>query len=336
MPLDDDQSTLHIRCGSDLRLSLQTAGFAGDFLEYADPVCQGPVPPSDEELLTVRAEFINRAYEADTPEGFEETLELLQTWETTLAGAASHYDRVVLWFEHDSFDQLILCRILNHFHTHDLPGCLEMVTTDHYPGYERFIGLGQLNSAALRDLWQRRLSVTPEQIRLGARCWQALREPSPASLAALMTEPTTDALPYLAGALHRHLQELPSASNGLGLTEQLTLEQLRAGSHTVAELFRALIMTLDPRPWLGDLMFWFVVESLLSADNPPIAITANTDHASWPHHQLRLTETGLALLDGELDWMQCAPPDRWLGGTKLGHQQPDWRWDDAGQCLKLS
>lgn len=332
MPLDDDQTTLHIRCGSDLRVPLQSAGFAGDFLEYADPICQGPVPLAEDSLLTCRAEFINRAYEADTPEGFEETLALLQTWETSLHQAASRYHRVVLWFEHDSFDQLILCRVLDHFHSADVPRKLEMVTTDHYPGFERFIGLGQLNGAALQTLWQQRSAITPAQLELGSRCWQALREPHPTGLAALMADPHTSALPYLSAALRRHLQELPALGHGLGLTEHIVLEQLRSGSATVAQLFRDLTLTLDPRPWLGDLMFWHIIESLLSANDPPIAVTAQTHHASWPHRQLRLTETGLALIQGETDWMLCHPPTRWLGGIRLGDNQADWRWDDARQC----
>src|SRR5690606_35105684 len=41
---DIDRPTLHLRCGSDIRTTLRLAGFAGDFLEVSDPVCQGPVP----------------------------------------------------------------------------------------------------------------------------------------------------------------------------------------------------------------------------------------------------------------------------------------------------
>jgi hypothetical protein len=40
---DQGLTTLHIRCGSDIESALKEAGFVGDFLEYADPLCQGPV-----------------------------------------------------------------------------------------------------------------------------------------------------------------------------------------------------------------------------------------------------------------------------------------------------
>ena len=39
---DADADTLHIRCGSDLRSSLENAGFVAAFLEYADPLCLKP------------------------------------------------------------------------------------------------------------------------------------------------------------------------------------------------------------------------------------------------------------------------------------------------------
>ncbi|MFA7431365.1 MAG: hypothetical protein WCZ23_14500, partial [Rhodospirillaceae bacterium] len=40
---DGDRPTIHLRCGSDIRQTLREGGFVGGFVEYADPVCQGPV-----------------------------------------------------------------------------------------------------------------------------------------------------------------------------------------------------------------------------------------------------------------------------------------------------
>jgi hypothetical protein len=55
--LDGDLSTLHVRCGSDIRDGLRVAGFAGDFLEYSDPICQGPVPDAP-ALIEHRARYL--------------------------------------------------------------------------------------------------------------------------------------------------------------------------------------------------------------------------------------------------------------------------------------
>src|SRR5688500_356021 len=43
VPLDDDMRTLHVRCGSDLKVPLQAAGFRGDFYEHNYPYLIGPV-----------------------------------------------------------------------------------------------------------------------------------------------------------------------------------------------------------------------------------------------------------------------------------------------------
>ena len=55
--IDDDLRTLHVRCGSDIRDTLTQAGFGGDFLEYSDPVCEGPVPDTP-DLTAIRAAYL--------------------------------------------------------------------------------------------------------------------------------------------------------------------------------------------------------------------------------------------------------------------------------------
>ncbi|MDV2077883.1 DUF1835 domain-containing protein [Marinobacter xestospongiae] len=334
MALDDDDRTLHIRCGSDIRLTLEAAGFRGDFLEYADPVCQGPVLDGD-DALEARARFISNAYEQGDDQALAATRALLMEFEQHLARASQDYQRVVLWFEHDSYDQLLLCRVLDRLQRNGVPDRLELVSTDHYPGIERFIGLGQLDSKALTELWQRRTAVTKAQLQLGERTWHALMQPDPGALAALVTAPDTAHLPYLAGALLRHLQELPGLHDGLSLTERLTLQPLHSGDQSLGDLFRIQMMETEPRPWLGDAMFWHIVRCLLKAPQPPLALVAGSSHSNWHQRVVTLTELGGALLRRRQDWMECQPPRRWLGGIELGPGRPDWRWDDLKQAPAL-
>ena len=58
--IDGDQPTLHIRCGSDIQTVLRDAGFGGDFLEYADPIHDGPLP--DAHLIEARAHMLATRY----------------------------------------------------------------------------------------------------------------------------------------------------------------------------------------------------------------------------------------------------------------------------------
>jgi hypothetical protein len=92
--------------------------------------------------------------------------------------AAAHlYQLVVLWFEHDSYDQLILARCLAHFADASRPARLELICIDRHPSVERFIGLGQLDPPALASLWPLRTPVTQAQLELGRAVWTALRRP---------------------------------------------------------------------------------------------------------------------------------------------------------------
>jgi hypothetical protein len=104
---DADRMTLHIRCGSDIRLKLRQAGFQGAFLEVSDPLCQGPVP-RDGDLLAARAGFLVAAFGMKPADA---TARLAAEY-AALAHAAEQADRIVLWFEHDSYDQLLLARVL--------------------------------------------------------------------------------------------------------------------------------------------------------------------------------------------------------------------------------
>lgn len=111
MPTDDDAETLHVRCGSDLKPLLREAGFAGDYLEESDPLCQGPVL-ADDDWLTHRAAFLTAAYGAYLGRERNEIAAGLSRADDDLRTSARRYERVVLWFEHDSYDQLILARCL--------------------------------------------------------------------------------------------------------------------------------------------------------------------------------------------------------------------------------
>jgi len=43
-----------------------------------------------------------------------------------------------------------------------------------------------------------------------------------------------------------------------------------------------------------------------------------------------LTKLGRDVLDGKADRVEAAPPDRWLGGTRV---DGTWRWDAATRRL---
>lgn len=312
---------LHIRCGSDIRETLTAAAIPGDFLEFADPVCRGPVPAGVEaaELHRRRGRFIADAWGQGAAADCQARLE--REW-AALADA-ENYDRVILWFEHDLYDQAILLRLLDHFR--DLPDLhdrLYLLSTDHVPGVERFVGYGQLDPTQIAALVGQERPVTADMFDLASRAWRAFRDPDPSALAALAAE-GLPALPYLAAAMRRHLQELPWTESGLSLTQRLTLRAVADGADTPGRAFRALHTTLEDRPFLGDLMYWSDIESLAQAPRPAL-----TPAAGW-RDPIALTEFGRALLAGKADWIAENGIDRWCGGVHLQSPGPVWRWDPA-------
>jgi hypothetical protein len=324
-PPDKDMMTLHVRCGSDIEPSLMQAGFVGHFLEYSDPLCQGPVSASP-DWLDRRADFIAQAYGLASNVSRSDIVEKLHRAERTLQSAATSYERVVLWFEHDSYDQLILARCLAQF-AELSPPHLELISPGNYPGGMRFIGLGQLPPEALRLLWEERTPVAAEALRAGRAAWSALCSPDPRPLAALAREGTAG-VPQLGHALRRHCQELPWTRDGLSLTERLTLQLLAENTQTVGQIFNHLMLEREPLPWMSDLIFRNIVEGMRHVEQPVFAGAFDGEDRRWAREQLTITALGRAVLAGDVDWLSLRPPARWLGGVLISGNVPCWHWDD--------
>jgi len=322
---DADLPTLHIRCGNDIEAALERAGFSGDFLMVADPLCQGPLSAGP-RALEDRAGFIATEYPGEDQ---AETLDLLRKTEKRLADSAQ-YGRIVLWFEHDPFDQLLLVKLLTVLHAAGASARkIELVSLDRFPGISKFIGIGQLSPAALRHLYGRRHPVPAAAFSLAAEAWDALCAPSALPLFELAGR--CDALPFLRGSIRRYLAELPSLENGLSFTEQTILEILQGGAKPWGRVFHVFMMERDPLPYHGDLMFLGTMLRLRDAAAPALSCDGTGfEPSNWGKSEFRLTETGQALLRGDLDWKACAPRLRHHGGVTC-FTAPDWRWDARRQ-----
>ncbi len=326
----DTEGTLHIRCGSDIRHGLQIAGFVGPFLEFADPYCQGPVPdlPLD-EFIRARAGFVADAYGLDP----RDSIARAQREYGRLAAIGDH-ERIVLWFEHDSYDQLILAFLFDFLGAvFSLPP-VELICVDRVPGVPDFIGLGEVSPEVLLWLWDNaRVPLTPAHATLGRRVWPALRNPDPRGLLAIAEE-GTEPVPFMANALLRQLRELPSTVNGLGLTQQLGLQIIAdEGPVNAGRVFGRLMTAYEPLPFLGDLMFWHVLVDLGDVTDPLFAIDPETAGNRWPQRTLSITDNGRRVLDGEVDFFDLYRGTRWVGGVELTAGKPSPRWDEGAQAI---
>jgi hypothetical protein len=322
-PPDAAPRTLHVRCGSDIQMTLQAAGFRGEFLEVSYPYCHGPVSAAVNHL-ELEAQFITECAVPLFRVGFDAALQRRQQEEHALACSAANFERIVLWMEHDCFDQMVLLRCLTHYASTQAPRVLELVSIDHFPGSVRFIGLGQLPAEALRLLWEARQPVDAAQLALAQQSFAALQMDDPRRLAALMRGGAA-ALPYLARSLQRLLQELPWVSDGLSLTERLILQRLAQSDATFQQVFTALSFELDPLPFATDLKLLHTVADLSGLSQPLVRIS---DPGTWQEQGLQITEAGRAVLRGQCDAQSLQPRGRWVGGARVSLGPGGWRWDE--------
>jgi hypothetical protein len=334
---------LHVTNGDSAGGSLKQSGVPGEVMAWRDVLHEGPVPAgvSPEELRPLRARFI-----ADMGwSAYEDALGGLAARDAALADCGAH-DEVVLWFEHDLYDQLQLLQILDFFAGRDLGATrLSLISLDSHPQIMPFYGLGQLTPEQLAALFPTRRPVTDDQLRLGRGAWQAFRAPDPAALEALLATDTS-ALPFLQGALTRHLEEFPSVEDGLARSERQILEVVDAGERTPGPLFRACIAR-EERPFMGDASFFDRVRTLSRGPHPLLQVAGRgdgaftlppdwSDTASFQAQELALTSTGCAVLAGEADWVGLTDIDRWLGGVHLHGQDAQWRWNRRDRRLVRS
>ena len=315
---------LHVANGTSTTMTIEAAGIPGACSIWADPLHDGPVPGglNDAELLEVRARYLGPA---DAPEPD------MRLWRTPLERHGS-YDELILWFEHDLFDQLNLIQLLAWVRDH-LPATkpVSLICIGEFPGRPDFKGLGELTPDELAPLLETRQPVVERQYVLARRAWQAFREPTPEALDELRRDDTS-ALPYLAASITRFLQEYPWTTDGLSRTERRLLELAKGDGIALWDAF--------PRMYEGEGVYHMTGESLaelaeaLSSTSPTLLAV---DLSKAPEsHGLRgvvtLTRTGRSVLSGQ-DRVEVCGIDRWLGGVHLQSGGRIWRWDDSAQRI---
>lgn len=316
----DEVLTTHWRCGNDIAHKLRVAGFKGHFRMLTDPLCMGPVNDLPfEAFSSQRSAYISRTFGIAQNEALHRLEEEYQG--LRLIEGDNHH---VLWCEADTYDQLFLIRVLAGVES--LPTKLELIQVNSIPGVSRFIGIGQLAPDVLAWLWQQRQPVTMEAIRLARQAWSAFCSTSPVALSRLAHR-QHPALPLLAAALFRQLQELPSVRGGLSLTERLTLQILaEKGPLTFGRVFSELTNSREPLPFLGDAMFHALLRPLIDTDRP--LLTELDAHPQWEKRTLNITPLGHQALSGVIYWPAYTSHERWSGGVCIKPGQPHWMIDE--------
>jgi RNA polymerase sigma factor (sigma-70 family) len=321
---------LHVLNGDSTRGIMERSDIPGTYTVWADVLHEGPVlgDLDDDQFRAVRTRFLSALDDWIKAEKGEA---MYRAWDERLASLAE-YDEVVLWFEHDLFDQLILIRHLDWFGRRKLGRtALSLICIGEFPGVDGFAGLGQLSPDQLASLLGTRQRVTVRQTELGRAAWRAFTSSDPTSIERVL-ERDTSALPFLAGALVRFLEEYPAVGTGLPRTERQILDGLMRGITQPVDLFLDS-QKLEERVFMADATFWTRLESLARGPRPLVRLSGRPTDQALPKGEIELTEDGRRVAAGEADWVALDGIDRWLGGVHLvGHAVP-WRWDPEGRRL---
>jgi hypothetical protein len=322
---------LHVANGTATTSIIRAAGIPGLRSQWADVLYEGPVPGglTDEELVAVRERFLVGP-DANLEDEDENSL---KRWRAVIDRHES-YDEVILWFEHDLFDQLNLIQLLTWIRGR-VPAAktVSLVCIGSFPGRPAFKGLGELAPDELAPLVATRRPVSQAQYALAARAWDTFRAADPEGLDRLWRS-DLQALPFLSAALRRFLEEYPWTRDGLSRSERRLLELADPGP---TELIAAF-----PRMQEGEKAYVVTDGSILSlvetfSQTTPALLTYD-DAASTAgqvlHGAVAITNAGRDVLAGRLDRIATCGLDRWYGGVHLQGNGPMWRWDDQAERIR--
>ena len=331
---------LNITNGDSAVEIMKQAGIVGDFLPWRDVLHDGPVPDglSLDELSQVRAKFIS-----DSGWGSPEKITASFVERDKILKSFADYEKVILWFEHDLYDQLQIIQILDWFNqsafsNKDLDNSetfsLSIICVDQY--------LGMLSPEEMSEHYKYEEPVTDKHLALSSKAWSAFRSESPEKWNDLL-EIDTSILPFLEGAIIRQLEEYPKCSNGLSRTAKQLLKVVSEGESNPLKIFTKS-QELESQIYMGDSSFWKIIEELLEPSAPKTSATKTStpllklaDGAQWTSppkadQELTITAAGEAVLSGEQNWLELAEIDRWIGGVHLTPKNL-WCWHSETKLI---
>ncbi|CAA0124547.1 Uncharacterised protein [BD1-7 clade bacterium] len=289
---------LHITNGDAAADLIRQAQIDGQIMPWRDVLHEGPVPAGLEirALRSLRMQFIAAAGWASG----DLLAEHLKAFNAVLdAIEAQQFSEIVLWFEHDLYDQLQLIEVLDMLATL-FDGPLTLVQTDTF--------LTSFSATDYPALFDARETVSEAQQALAQQVWQAFRAPTMDPIIECLNCDLS-VLPHLYASLLRWCEEFPNPETGLSRTQTVILTQLAEQSSEAGRLFRRYQQQEEAR-FMGDTVFFWIVQRLVDAGvvaaAPTAAITGETT--------LSITALGENILNRRCYLQQITPLDTWRGG----------------------
>jgi len=297
---------LNITNGTNTVDLMQAAEISGDKLSWDDLLHEGPVPAdlSLDELSVIRADYI-------IAQGWASAEQVKDKFETRNKLIKRHleYDKIILWFEHDLYDQLQLIQILDWFNQQStVQAELMLVCVDKH--------LGNHTPEEFALLVSQIQKVMPQQIETATQAWQAFTSPDAKSLENFV-ESDLSQLPFLKSALLRLLKERPTVG-GLPQTERLILQSLQTEPLAPGKLF-VKYQKLEQAEFMGDSTFWSRLNQMAFCEYPLVEyqVKEKVGYPFNPEQKVKITDYGQQAIVGEVDWFRDNKMEKYVGGVPL-------------------
>jgi hypothetical protein len=305
-------NSLHVTNGDSVLYTWKKAGLLGTHLAWRDSLHEGPVPAGLplRELSRIRAEYLARR-------GYGNPIKIHRDFEKrdAIAGRMKEFDEIVLWFEHDLYDQLQLLQTVSVLRAQGLgAGCAQIIQSDQY--------LGMLSADEIMALYPKRRYVTSGMEERAMHAWDAFTSDVPDALKIASAE-TYSGLPFLREAMRRLCEEYPAHDSGLSRTQKQILEACAQGARSKEEIFRRS-QAREEAAFLGDAPCYAEIDALCAQPAPLLTML---EQGCEP------TVLGRRVLAGDADWLEHQPLDRWIGGVHLTTDR-HWRWNDEQQTFE--
>ncbi|WHY89618.1 DUF1835 domain-containing protein [Neobacillus cucumis] len=285
----------------------------GDILVWREMYDFGPLNLtwSKEEQIKKRAHFFEEKLEIPS----ETFIQNCQNQDRILYEIPKS-EEVILWFEHDRFDQIMLMYLLTELSSKSCEN-LSMISIDQYPGITPFYGLGQLSSEQLLGLLDSRIKITTEQIHEATTGWTAYNSIEKEDIEKWILS-KNHTLPFLLRVLQDHKNYFPSFQTGLNEVEYLALSFIREGGCLFYDLF-SRIMEERINDGLSNLHLAAIIKEIMKGPYPLLISDIPLPNYLQPvsNPKLELTSYGLDVLTGEQNRMNLVGIDWWVGGVHL-------------------
>jgi len=308
--------------------AIKNAEIEAEFLSWDDILHDGPVinKPTLEETSELRAKFIYEigfASSDKAKESFEKRDRKLKNLEK--------YNDVILWFEHDLYDQLQLIQILDYFNREGKPENLYLICEDQY--------IGESSPGLLNKNFNLKTVISERTIKLGSKVWEVFSNENPKELEKLLEDENRE-LPFINSIIRRLLEEYPSEANGLSRSCNQILSIVEDEAKTPGELFREFLLKEDPK-YHGDWIVFHYVHLLCNLEHPLLKYSNGTkkfppeNEKKYFEEKIEITPKGREVLNNRKNNLSVNGINKWIGGVHLNKNNIWIRKTSDGKLIKL-